>query len=104
MSPTTVASTSLAVAVWDPDRQEGELVVFALPALEPDKSYQLWLFESDHPAGTSVAVFGVDPSAAQTRVPFKLSGAGAGEARFKVSLEPKGGAAAPAGPVVLASY
>jgi hypothetical protein len=48
-----IAQPSRAVAVLDPDRQEGELFVAALPAPAPDKSYQLWLFDSEHPAGAS---------------------------------------------------
>ena len=105
VSPTDVASPSLAVAVWNPDSPEGELVVAALPALALDKSYQLWLFDPQHPAGTSLAVFAVDSTSDQVRVPFKLDRPGVTGASFKVSLENKGGAsAAPEGPVVLVSH
>ena len=103
VSPTNVAADFPAVAVWDPDSQEGELVVWALPALAQDKSYQLWLFDSAHPAGTSLAVFAVDSAAAEILVPFKLNRTSANGARYKVSLERKGGASVPEGPVVLAS-
>jgi hypothetical protein len=103
VSPTNVAANFPAVAVWDPDSQEGELVVWALPALAQDKSYQLWLFDSAHPAGTSLAVFAVDSAAAEILVPFKLNRTSANGARYKVSLERKGGASVPEGPVVLAS-
>jgi anti-sigma-K factor RskA len=89
--------------MWDPDLKEGELVVSALPAPEADKSYQLWLFDSEHPAGKSIAVFAVDSRSIQVRVPFKLGHSGAAGASFKVSIERKGGASIPGGPVVLAS-
>ncbi len=102
LPPADVASGFLAVAVWNPVSQEGELVVAALPAPPPDKSYQLWLFDPEHPAGTSAAVFAVDPASNQARVPFKLDRSGLTGASLKISLERKGGAAAPEGPVVLA--
>jgi anti-sigma-K factor RskA len=91
------------VAVLDPDRQEGELFVAALPAPAPDKSYQLWLFDSEHPAGASLAVFVVDSAGAEVTVPFKLDRASANGARYKISVERKDGAPVPEGPVVLAS-
>jgi hypothetical protein len=104
VSPTNGASASLAVAVWDTDSQAGELVVWALPTLPPDKSYQLWLFDSAHPYGASLAVFAVDSGAAEILVPFKLNRASASDARYKVVLERRGGAPVPEGPVVLASH
>ena len=98
-----VASPSLAVAVLDPESQDGELVVSALPAPAPDRNYQLWLFDSEHPSGFSLAVFAVDSAAAEILVPFKLNRTSANGARYKVSIERKGGASVPEGPVVLAS-
>lgn len=103
VSPTNVASASLAVAVWDPDSQAGELAVWALPALPPDKSYQLWLFDSAHPNGYSLAIFAVDSGAAEMLVPFKLNRSSATSPRYKVILGRQGGAPAPDGTVVLAS-
>lgn len=99
-----VASPSLAVAVLDPESQDGELVVSALPAPAPDRNYQLWLFDSEHPSGFSLAVFAVDSAAIEVRVPFKLDRTSANGARYKVSIERKGGASVPEGPVVLASH
>jgi len=94
---------STAVAVLDPDRQAGELIVSLLPAQEPDKTYQLWLFDSEHPGGVSLAVFSVDSAAAGVRVPFKLNPSRINNSCFRISLEHKGGASVPGGPVVLAS-
>jgi hypothetical protein len=99
----SIAQPPRAVAVLDPDRQEGELFVAALPAPAPDKSYQLWLFDSAHPAGASLAVFAVDSAGTEVTVPFKLDRASANGARYKISIERKDGAPAPEGPVVLAS-
>jgi hypothetical protein len=101
--PAGPASAPFAVVMWDPGSQEGELVVCSLPAPAPDRSYQLWLFDSEHPAGTSIAVFAVDPASSRARIPLKLDLSGAAGASFRVSLERKGGASAPEGPVALAS-
>ncbi len=102
--PAGVDSASRAVVVQDQDRQEGELVVSALPMLAPDRSYQFWRFDSEHPAGTSLAVFAVASDSSQTCVAYKLPRPGGAGTTFKVSLEHKGGATVPEGPVVLASH
>jgi hypothetical protein len=101
--PVGVVPGSVAVAMWDPDFWDGQLVVSGLPAIASDKSYQLWLFDSEHPAGTSVAVFSADSASNLVRIPFGLQHSCSPGASFRVSIEPKGGSAAPAGPVVLAS-
>jgi Anti-sigma-K factor rskA len=99
--PDGVLSASRALVVQDQDRREGALLAFALPAPGPDRSYQLWLFDSEHPVGTSLAVFTVDSDSNQVCIPFKLDRPGTSGADFKVSLERKGGASAPEGTVVL---
>jgi anti-sigma-K factor RskA len=72
--------------------------------LASDQSYQLWLFDSEHPAGISLAVFAVDSDSNDVCISFKLDRPGATGAGFKISRELKGGASVPEGPVVLASH
>jgi anti-sigma-K factor RskA len=87
----------------DADHHEGELILSGLSAPANDRCYQLWLFDSEHPAGASLAVFDIDSASRDTRVPFRLSRPFAENARLKVSLEPRGGSPAPKGPVMLES-
>ncbi|MBC8039597.1 MAG: anti-sigma factor, partial [Opitutaceae bacterium] len=49
-----------AVAVWNPDSQEGVLVVSKLPALDADKDYQLWVVDPQYPIPVDGGVFTVD--------------------------------------------
>ena len=100
--PAGAVSKSCAVVVRDQDRQVGELVVSALPVLASDQSYQLWLFDSAHAAGISLAAFAGDSDSNYVCVSFKLDRPGATGAGFKVTCERKGGASVPEGPVLLA--
>ena len=97
------ALTCLAVVVWDPGRQEGELVLAGRPALPPDKDCQLWISDSEHPVAVSAAVFNLDSMSNGFRIPFKLDQPRANTAGFTVSVECKGGAASRQGPVILSS-
>lgn len=81
------------------DGQNGAFVVDALPTLEPDRQYQLWLLQNGQ--RTSGAVFSVDEfgyGGGRIRAPknlFEYSGC-------DVSIEPAGGSSAPTGDQVLA--
>ena len=78
----------------------GLLVATGLPAIPPDKAYQLWAITGKNPpvpAGT----FTVDARGmGSLRVP-PLAGAGRVDV-FVVTLEPAGGRPAPSGPMYLA--
>jgi len=89
-----------ALVVLNPDRKEGELVLAGLPALPPDKAYQLWIADSENGVAVSAAVFTVGTMPGGYRVPFRFDQLRA-DASFIVSVEPKGGAASRQGPVVL---
>ena len=97
------ALPSLAVVVWNPGRQEGELVLAGIPALPPDEDYQLWITDSEHPVAVSAAVFTLDSVSNGFRVPFKFDQPRANAAGFTVSVERKGGATSRQGPVILSS-
>lgn len=92
-----------AIAVWNPDRQEGVLVVSQLPALQPDKDYQLWVIDPQYPIPVDGGVFTVDPATGEARVNFKPGKAVKVAQTFAVSLERKGGVPKAEGPMVLIS-
>lgn len=94
---------ALAVAVWDPTREEGVLAVSKLPALASEKDYQLWVIDKQYPSPVSGGVFVVDPATGQAHIVFRADKPVHSIAKFAVSLERKGGAPSPQGPIVLLS-
>lgn len=92
-----------AIAVWNPDRQEGVLVVSKLPALQIDKDYQLWVIDPQYPIPVDGGVFTVDPSTGDARVNFKPGKDVKAAQVFAVSLERKGGVPKAEGPMMLIS-
>ncbi len=95
---------ALAVAVWDPNAQEGILSVENLPALAPDKDYQLWVIDPQYPIPVDGGVFSVDPQTGVARYQFKADKPVKTVAKFAVSLERKGGVPKAEGPMVLISH
>ncbi|RFC50328.1 MAG: Anti-sigma-K factor RskA/Anti-sigma-K factor RskA [Verrucomicrobia bacterium] len=94
---------ALAVAVWNPAKQEGVLTVDKLPALADDKDYQLWLVDPQYPIPVDGGVFRVDPATGVAHVTFKANRPVNSVAKFAVSLERKGGVPKAEGPMVLLS-
>jgi hypothetical protein len=94
---------ALAVAVWDPAREQGVLEVSKLPALASEKDYQLWVIDAKYPSPVSAGVFAVDPATGEAHVVFRADRPVRAISKFAVSLERKGGAAKPEGPIVLIS-
>ncbi|MBS0663409.1 MAG: anti-sigma factor [Verrucomicrobia bacterium] len=92
---------AVAVAVWNPARQEGVLRVEHLPPLTPDHDYQLWLIDPQYPIPVDGGVFTVNPATGDARVQFKADKPVKTVAKFAVSLERKGGVAKAEGPMVL---
>ncbi len=84
------------------DRSSGRAVLLTegLPATAADKAYELWFISNGHPLPGKV--FAVDASGRAT-----LSDQVPPEARehavFAVTLEPRGGASSPTGPIYLSS-
>jgi len=95
---------ALAVAVWDPNAQEGILSVENLPALATDKDYQLWVIDPQYPIPVDGGVFTVDPATGVARYQFKADKPVKTVAKFAVSLERKGGVPKAEGPMVLISH
>lgn len=92
---------ALAVAVWDPLKQEGVLQVEKLPALAADKDYQLWVIDPQYPNPVDGGVFQVDPATGEARVAFHPNKPVRTAAKFAVSLERKGGVPKAEGPILL---
>ena len=93
---------ALAVAVWDPTREEGVLAVSKLPAPASEKDYQA-MGDRQYPAPVSGGVFVVDPVTGEAHIVFRADKPVHSIAKFAVSLERKGGAQSPQGPIVLLS-
>lgn len=92
---------AIAVAVWNPERQEGVLKVDKLPALAADKEYQLWVVDPQYPNPVDGGVFTVDPQTGAQRVVFKARQPVRAIDAFAVTLERKGGVPKAEGPFVL---
>ncbi len=93
---------ALAVAVWNPARQEGLLTVEKLPALAKDQDYQLWVVDPKYKDPVNGGVFSVDPDGV-ARVQFKPDQPITSVVKFAVTRERKGGVAKAEGPFVLLS-
>jgi anti-sigma-K factor RskA len=92
---------ALAVAVWDPAKQEGVLKVEKLPALLPSQDYQLWVVDPQYPNPVDGGVFTVDEKTGEARVTFKANQPVKAISAFAVTLERKGGVPKAEGPFVL---
>lgn len=103
VAPANSPATGLAVAVWDPARQEGQLAVANLPPVAPDKDYQLWISDPQYPDPVNAGVLALPPAAGEARVPFKPDRPVASADRFAISVERRGGAPRSEGPTVLTS-
>lgn len=101
--PSGSAPPDLAIVVWDPALQEGELAVAKLPPLASDKDYQLWIIDPQYPCPVSAGVFAVGAAASETRIRFKPDQPVATAVKFAISVERKGGVPRAEGPIVLSS-
>lgn len=82
------------------DRRNGRAVFYArnLPALQPDRTYQLWWIEDGKPV--SAGTFGVDEAGTGTVRVERLAPTGEIQA-WAVTVEPAGGVPQPTGAMVL---
>lgn len=92
---------ALAVAVWDPAKQEGVLSVEKLPALLANQDYQLWVVDPHYPNPVDGGVFTVDPQTGSARLSFHAKQSVTAINAFAVTLERKGGVPKAEGPFVL---
>ncbi len=94
---------AVAVAVWNPSRQEGLLAVEKLPALAQNQDYQLWVVDPKYQNPVNGGVFTVDANGV-ARVQFKADQPISAINAFAVTLERKGGVPKAEGPFVLLSH
>ena len=92
---------AVAVAVWDPNKQEGVLKVDKLPALKADQDYQLWVVDPQYPNPVDGGVFTVEPGTGTARMAIKAKQPVGVVSAFAVTLERKGGVPKAEGPFVL---
>jgi anti-sigma-K factor RskA len=79
----------------DPRRGQAVFYASGLPALAPDRTYQLW-FIADQPV--SAGVFAVDEDG---NASLRVADVAAGVQAWAVTIEPQGGVPQPTGPMVL---
>ncbi len=92
---------AVAIAVWDPRRQQGILTVEKLPALATDQDYQLWVIDPAYKDPVNGGVFTVDANGT-ARLEFRPDQNVTAATTFAVSRERKGGVVKAEGPLVLA--
>jgi len=84
--------TTIAVSVWDNDRQDGVFIVRNLKPLPSDKDYQLWIIDPKYPSPVDAGVFQVDAKG-NARQGFRAKLPIQAANQFAVTIEQKGGAA-----------
>ncbi|HEY4972374.1 MAG TPA: anti-sigma factor [Steroidobacteraceae bacterium] len=85
---------TIAVSVWDNDRQDGVFIVRNLKPLPSDKDYQLWIIDPKYPSPVDAGVFQVDAKG-NVRQDFRAKLPIQAANQFAVTIEQKGGAAVP---------
>jgi len=94
---------SAAIAVWNPQTQEGLLTVEKLPALSSNQDYQLWVIDPQYMNPVDGGVFTVDAATGIGRLEFRPRQPVAQATKFAISRERKGGVPKAEGPIVLLS-
>lgn len=88
-------------AVWDNENDKGIVKVFNLDSLDiSSQDYQFWVISPERETPIPAGVFQVD-ALGRAEYSFAPSVAVSNVGAFAISLEPKGGSAAPTGPIVL---
>ena len=91
---------AVAVAVWNPLKQEGVLTVEKLPVLQNNEDYQLWVVEPNRDP-VNGGVFTVDTKGG-ARLQFRPDQSVSAVTTFAISRERKGGVPKAEGPIVAA--
>ncbi len=92
---------AIAVAVWNPAKQEGVLHVEKLPALATGQDYQLWVVDPQYVDPLDAGTFTVDPETGARRHPIKSKQPIKNIAAYAITQEVKGGVVKSAGPFLL---
>jgi len=90
----------LAVVVWDEEKQRGVVKLDHLAVPAPDRDYQLWMIAPNQATPVSAGVISVDENRL-TEAVFRPAHAVRSVSKFALSIERKGGAPAPEGPIIL---
>ena len=85
---------TIAVSVWDNERQDGVFIARNLKPLPSDKDYQLWIIDPKYPSPVDAGVFQVDAQG-NVRQDFRAKLPIQAANQFAVTIEQKGGAAVP---------
>lgn len=85
---------TIAVSVWDNERQDGVFIVRNLKPLPSDKDYQLWIIDPKYPSPVDAGVFQVDAKG-NVRQDFRAKLPIQTANQFAVTIERKGGSAVP---------
>jgi anti-sigma-K factor RskA len=90
-----------AFVAWDDKQQKGFLQMDRLQWPGNEKDYQLWIIDPASKTPISAGVIKLSPDGRVTQSSFRPLGRISSVAKFAVSLEKKGGAQTPQGPIVL---
>lgn len=92
---------AVAIAVWNPFKQEGILTVDNLPLIQKDQDYQLWVVDPRYKDPVNGGVFTVDQRGT-AHLNFRPDQPVTGVTQFAISRERKGGVPKAEGPLVAA--
>ncbi|HTT57734.1 MAG TPA: anti-sigma factor [Opitutaceae bacterium] len=90
-----------AVVIWDAHRQQGTLLARRLPAAPAGREYRLWIVDPRQPDPIAAGGFAAGDADGATRLAFRADRTVTSLPGFVVTLETRGPATRPAGPVVL---
>lgn len=92
---------AMAIAVWNPLKQEGVLTVENLPFIQQDQDYQLWVVDPRYKDPVNGGVFKVDQRGG-AHINFRPDQPVTAATQFAISRERKGGVPKAEGPMVAA--
>jgi anti-sigma-K factor RskA len=92
----------VAVVVWNAEKQQGILKLEKMPVIPANKDFQLWVLDPAQKSPVSSGTVRVDDKGF-AKVEFKPTIGITQADKFAISVEKKGGVAAPEGPIVLLS-
>ena len=101
LAGTQTAQNARAVFVFDQKSGRGMLIAQGLPTAPPDKAYEVWFIPKGH-APIAGKVFTVDATGSSL-IADNIPAEARESAVIAITLEPKGGSAAPTGAIYLAS-
>lgn len=90
---------AVAIAVWNPLKQEGVLTVENLPFIQQDQDYQLWVVDPAYANPVNGGVFKVD-ARGTAHISFRPDQPVTAATKFAISRERRGGVPKAEGPMV----